>query len=146
MGAGVPSASIVPPAASTAQQVQPFFGAQSKASLIGGAIPVIGTIVTGILQYRQSELARRDVREGERFQAKQFLRGQKAAEQQARQTHELAVRIQEEAEREKRLTRKEAAEQKGYGRAMGAYQRAANILNQQQVNLAARAAPLMRRT
>jgi hypothetical protein len=117
----------------------------SVAMAVSGGLQAVGSIVTGILQYRQSQIARKDQKEINKIEDKASLAGQKSQEEQARRTHALNVRQQDFTEQEAEANRAERLEKQGYDRSMSAFQRATDILNKNQINLAARTAPLIKR-
>jgi len=120
-------------------------GLSTAATAVSGGLQAVGSIVTGILQYRQSQIARKDQKEINKIEYKASLAGQKSQEEQARRTHALNVRQQDFTEQEAEANRAERLEKQGYDRSMSAFQRATDILNKNQINLAARTAPLIKR-
>jgi biopolymer transport protein ExbB/TolQ len=109
------------------------------------ALPAGATIVAGILNYmattgankenlRLAEQARRDT-----------LATQREANKIARKQHTLNVRQQQFVESEAGLNRAERLEERGYGRTMSSYQRAADLLGQNYDLLAKKTAPFMKR-
>lgn len=117
----------------------------TAATLGAGAVQAVGSLVAGLLNMRQAELARKEESEWNKLQFKYGLEGQKAVEQQAKRTHALNVRQQKFLEEKEKTAEAERAEERGYGRVMASYKRAADVLNQNQINLAQRTAPLIKR-
>ena len=110
----------------------------TAAALISGTLSAGSTIIGGILQARENEKNRKVADQWNTLQYKNELEAQQAA-------RSFAERGQKFTEKESALNRAERTEQKGYDRVQAAYKRAADLLNQNQVMLANRTAPLIRK-
>jgi hypothetical protein len=102
------------------------------------------SLISGIFQYyatkETNKLNRQlfDIQRGDQLAARRF------DEKMAKESLALNKRQQAWAESEAEKNRREALEQKGYGRMQLAYQRGADLLTQQMNMNAAKAAPLIR--
>ena len=113
-------------------------GINLAGTLISGTLQAGSTIIGGILQARENEKNRKVADQWNTLQYKNELEAQQAA-------RSFAERGQKFTEKESALNRAERTEQKGYDRVQAAYKRAADLLNQNQVMLANRTAPLIRK-
>lgn len=110
----------------------------------GGGISAGGSLIAGILQYYATQDTNRQNRQLFDIQRKDTLAARRFDENMAKETLALNKQQQAWAETEAEKNRREALEQKGYGRMQSAYQRGADLLTQQMNMDAAKAAPLIR--
>lgn len=117
---------------------------EPTAALISGGVQGGSSLIAGILNYYAQQEA--NIQNYQLFQEQRQdnLDSQRRAEKLARQNLALNTRAQAFSEAEAGLNRGERAEERGYGRIMGAYQRGADLLAQS-LNLSqAKAAPFQK--
>jgi hypothetical protein len=117
---------------------------EAQADLTGGLVSGGSSFIAGIFNYFANERTNKQNRELFDINRKDTLAVQRSSEKIAKANLALNTRQQNFNESEAEKNRKEATEQKGYGRIQNAYQRGADIFSQQMQLNQIKAAPFQK--